>query len=679
MLVAPAALLACATQKAKAPATNTPIAEVAAAPASRAIDPFMGPLVSADLPTLRASCADFLTRAEEQIARLKGTKAEATDPYETIDLYDEYNAAVNQAGGLAGVVFNLHPDKVHRDAAEKCQQDAEALRTKVSLDRDVYDALAGIDLSRVDGETRYFVETELGYFRREGVDRDPATRAKVQQLEDELLKIAQRFERNINDDVRRVELDPRDLDGLPADWIAKHPVQPNGKVVVTTEYTDYFPFSDYAKSSAAREKLYRAFMRRAYPANMPVLAQLLEKRKELATIVGYPSYAAREMENKMIRDPKAARDFIDRVVAASESRSAADYALLLAELQKINPKARVVNRWDARYLKNRVRQTKFAFDAASVRPYFEFSRVKAGLMDVAATLFDVQFKPVVDTPVWSPDVEVYDVYQLHQLLGRVYLDLHPREGKYKHAAQSSLTGGKRGYRLPEGVLMCNFPKPGELMEHSEVTTFFHEFGHLIQHVLAGRARWINTNHIRERDFVEAPSQFLEEWVNDAPTLQRFALHYKTNEPIPSKLVEDMVRAEDFGRGLDVRGQMVFADASLQYYVRDPKALDTTAVFHELERKYLPYPIVDDTFDEASFGHLVGYSSNYYTYMWSLVIARDLLTPFKRAGMLDHDTAMRYRRSILELCGTRPPTESVKEFLGRPFGFGAFEQWLNRKG
>lgn len=677
LLAAPLALVvACAAHHTSAPASSVTTAANIGQRLPSEPEPFRGRLLSVDVDTFNANCDASLDKARRLIALLKEEKAKTADPYAVIDLYDEANGAVNSAAEVADIVFSAHPDKAHRDAADKCTEKAESLATKMNLDRGVYDALATINLAGLDSETRYFVATELHYFRREGVDRDDATRAKVQQLEDELTKIRQAFAKNINTDTRRVAFDPSDLAGLPADYVAKHPVGADGKVVVTTDYPDFFPFMEYATSSAAREKLYRAFKHRAYPANMTVLSGLLQKRQELATLLGYPNFAAREMASKMIRTPQAARSFIDKIVAASGRRAASDYELLLAEARKADPRARAVNRWDVAYLENRVRDSQLSFDPASVRPYFEFSRVKAGLVDLAATLFDLNFKPVVGSPVWSPDVEVYDVYDRAALLGRIYLDLHPRPNKYKHAAQFNLAGGKRSYRLPEGVLMCNFPRDGELLTHEEVKTFFHEFGHLIQHTLAGRARWENTDHIRERDFVEAPSQFLEEWVDDAATLQRFATHYKTNEPIPAKLVEQMVRAENFGRGLDVRRQMVLAAVSLEYYTRDARQLDTTKLYDAIEREYLPYPDVSDVYEQTSFGHLNDYSSNYYTYMWSLVIAKDLLAPFKSAGMLDHDTAMRYRRSVLELCGTRPPADSVKEFLGRPFRFDAYEHWLN---
>ncbi|HEX9101078.1 MAG TPA: M3 family metallopeptidase, partial [Polyangia bacterium] len=180
----------------------------------------------------------------------------------------------------------------------------------------------------------------------------------------------------------------------------------------------------------------------------------------------------------------------------------------------------------------------------------------------------------------------------------------------------------------------------------------------------------------EWDFVEAPSQMLEEWVWDVPTLQTFARHYRTNEPIPAALVARMKRAEEFGRGLDVRRQMTFAAVSLAYYEGDPTGIDTTKLYAEMEARYTPFAHVDGTYSQASFGHLVGYSSNYYTYMWSLVIAKDLFTPFADGGLMNRDTAGRYRRAVLEAGGQKPAAELVRDFLGRPFAFDAYQKWLD---
>ncbi|HKZ76020.1 MAG TPA: M3 family metallopeptidase, partial [Actinomycetota bacterium] len=279
------------------------------------------------------------------------------------------------------------------------------------------------------------------------------------------------------------------------------------------------------------------------------------------------------------------------------------------------------------------------------------------------------------------EVEVYDVTEGDRLLGRVYLDMHPREGKYKHYAQFTLASGQAGRRLPEGALVCNFPRPAPgapaLMEHSDVRTFFHEFGHLLHHVLGGHTRWTGQSGVAtEWDFVEAPSQMLEEWVWDPGVLARFARHVETGAPVPADLVRRMKAADEYGKGLMVRQQMFYAATSLELHRRDPEGLDTTALVAELQERYTPFRHVPGTYFQESFGHLDGYSAIYYTYMWSLVIAKDLFGPFRDAGLLDPGPARRYRKAVLEAGGSKPAAELVKDFLGRPYAFDAFEAWLN---
>jgi thimet oligopeptidase len=326
-----------------------------------------------------------------------------------------------------------------------------------------------------------------------------------------------------------------------------------------------------------------------------------------------------------------------------------------------------------------------------MRPYFEYRRVKEGVLALCGRLFGVAFRPVADAAPWHPEVDVLDVFDGvdggdgdraggDRALGRVYLDMHPRDGKYKHYAQFALSHGLAGTRLPEAVLVSTFPRPGEgpaLLEHGDVKTFLHELGHLMHHVLGGRARWATQSGVAtEWDFVEAPSQMLEEWVWDPEALASFARHVDTGEPIPAEAVSRMRAADEYGKGLAVRQQMFYAALSLELHRRDPAGLDTTRLTAELQERYTPFRHVEGTWFQASFGHLDGYSAIYYTYMWSLVIAKDLFGPFRREGLFAPGPAARYRREVLERGGERPAAELVEAFLGRPFTFDAFAAWLD---
>jgi thimet oligopeptidase len=626
----------------------------------------------------RASEAALAT-ARSGIERLKALPAPRT-PREALEIFDEATAALSDASARASVVRHSHPDEVMRKAAETAEQQLEMLATEISLDRGVYDVIASLDISGEDAPTRKWVEKLLRDFRRAGVDRDEATRNRVKELQEELVRIGQEFDRNIREDVRTVELPPSALDGLPEDYVRSHPPGPDGKVRITTDYPDLVPFMTYAKDGSAREQLWRANRARAYPKNVEVLQNLLTRRHELATLLGYANWAAYATEDKMIRSERNAGDFIEKIAAASEERCRRDYQVLLERKRKDMPGAIRVDPWDQAYLDDRVKAEQYSFDSQSVRPYFEYTRVKQGVLDITSRLFGVSYRRLTDAPVWHPDVEAYDVFQGQTQVGRFYLDMHPRADKYKHAAQFTLATGKQNHRLPEAVLMCNFPKPGAepaLMQHSDVETFFHEFGHLLHHLFGGHTPWAGLSGVRtEWDFVEAPSQMLEEWARDVASLQSFAKHYQTNEPLPADVIQRMKKADDFGKGLWVRQQMFYAALSLELYRREPKGLDATAVVRELQSKYTPFPYVEGTYFHLSFGHLDGYSAIYYTYMWSLVIAKDLFTVFQDKGLLNPEPAQAYRRAVLEPGGSKDAAVLVKDFLGREYDFRAYETWLN---
>jgi thimet oligopeptidase len=619
--------------------------------------------------------------AKQAIGRMLAVKGKRTIE-NTLKPYDDASNYLDMAGTQASLIENVHPDSNMRTTAEELSQKVSAYGTELSLDRRVYDALAAIDLSAADAETKYYVERELRDFRLAGVDKDEATRNKIKSLRDELVKIGQDFDRNIRGDVRTITVkDVKELDGLPEDFIASHKPGADGAIKIDINYPDYGPVMSYAKNADVRKRLYMEFNNRAYPQNMDVLNRMFAKRFELAQTLGYSNWADYITANKMAGSAKNVREFIDKIVDASGPKAQADYQVLLARKKKDVPAATTVDFWETGYWNESVRRSEYNFDSQSVRPYFPYDEVKQGVLDVTSKLFGVTFKAVPNAPVWDKSVECYEMYDGGKLAGRFYFDMHPRPNKYNHAAQFDIRTGLKGQQIPEAALICNFPggvagDPG-LMEHGDVETFFHEFGHLLHNMFAGNHPWVGTGGIRtEHDFVEAPSQMLEEWAWDPATLATFAKHYQTKEPIPATLVKQMRRAEEFGKGLMVRRQMVYADMSLSYYNQDPTKLDTDKIMKELVAKYQPFPFVDGTHLQCAFGHLDGYSAVYYTYMWSLVIAKDMFSQFDKSNMLSPGVAKKYRDTVLAPGGSAPAAKLVENFLGRPFNFEAYQKWLN---
>jgi thimet oligopeptidase len=662
-------LLACAhTEEAKPAPAPAPAPEPA-----KVVEAPKPPPTPAE--TLLSTC-----RAELGKARASLTSLVAAAPSRTVDntlvpLNGIYVTVSNQVN-RAGLFAEVHPDKAMQDAARTCEQECSSFVSSLLLDRGLFDAVSAVKLDGADDDTRRFVTQSLRDFRRAGVDKDEPTRKRLMAIDEELTKLQQEFSKNIAEDVRSVKVDAAALTGLPQDFIDAHKADAEGKITLTTNYPDYYPVMTYVQSDAVRKELYTKFRSRADQNNEKLLSQVLTLRAERARLLGFPDWADYITGDKMIGNGKNASDFIERVSKLAKKRAEKDYAELLKELKSIDKNAKEVADFQKAFLDNRVKVKQYSVDAKEVRQYFPFRSTLAGLLDITGAVYDIQYVPVTDVKPWHESVVVYDVMRGQTKLGRIYLDLHPRENKYKHAAQFSLVDGTLD-QLPEGVLVCNFAAGDELMEHGDVVTMFHEFGHLMHHILGGKHRWIRQSGVAtEHDFVEAPSQMFEEWAWSHETLSRFAKNAK-GEVIPKALVEKMRRADKFGVGLGVLQQMFYASVSLRFHQADPSKLDQLALVKELQAKLTPFKYVEGTKMHTSFGHLMGYSAVYYTYMWSLVIAKDMLSAFEGKSLMDTKITYSYRDKVLAPGGTKDAADLVKDFLGRPYDFKAYEKYLSQ--
>ena len=617
---------------------------------------------------LAQRCAANLDAVRGVVEELKAQRPAPAG--QVLQRWNDASIALSEAFSASSSMANVHPDPAVRSAAEAAEQEAQKVDTDLSLDRDLYDVLVAADPAGLDADASRLLAHTLRDFRRAGVDRDDATRSRLREISERLTTLTQDFARNIREDVRSVAVRPTALDGLPQDYVDAHPPGADGLVRITTDYPDYVPFRTFSTDAAARRELLLAFLNRAWPGNDAVLREMLDLRAEQARLLGYDDWPDYDTEVKMIRRGQAVADFIERITAAAEEPGRRDIEVLLRRKQQDDPSATGIDGADSAYYAELVRKEQYDVDAQRVRRYFDFAKVRAGLLDVTGRLFGLEYRPV-DVPTWHPDVASYDVVVGEDRIGRIHLDLHPREGKYKHAAQFDLARGVVGRQLPEGALVCNFSRG--LMEHDEVVTLFHEFGHLVHHVLGGRQRWIRFSGVAtEWDFVEAPSQMLEEWAWDADVLRTFASD-EAGEPIPVPLVDKMRAAKDFGEASRARTQMFYAAVS--YWLHRAPGADLTAQVRQLQERYDLQQPVDGTHMHASFGHLDGYTSGYYTYMWSLVIAKDLFSAFDPADLFDPEVAGRYRDAILAQGGRRDAADLVADFLGRPYSFDAFAAWL----
>jgi thimet oligopeptidase len=629
--------------------------------------------------SFRTECLEGLARAQALRPQIVAESARTID--EALDRYNQLLTAASTSNALAGLMSEVHPEEAIRDAARECEQEVSRFYSDLALDREMYDVLAAIPLTEADADTRRFHAHTMRDYRRAGVDKPPEIRARLKQIDEELTKLGQQFSKNISEDVRALEItDPSRLAGLPADFIGSHPPDAEGVIRITTDYPDYNPFMTYAEDDQLRKELYIAFRSRGDQHNEGVLRDILKLRAEKASLLGFADWADYVTADKMIKSGTHAAEFIEKIWKLAAPRAEGDYKELLRQLQATDPEATVVADWQKTWLENRVKKECYEVDASIVRKYFPYERVLAGLLEITSEIFEITYEAVADAHPWHRTVLVYDVIRAGEKLGRIYLDMHPRDGKYKHAAQFPLKDGVRGVQLPEGVLVCNFPKPTKgdpgLLEHDDVVTMFHEFGHLMHHVLGGHQRWITQSGVAtEWDFVEAPSQMFEEWAWSYETLARFARHHETGEVIPSELVEKMRRADKFGLGTATVQQIFYAAISLGFHRTDPTQLDQLAEVQKLQKKYTPFAFVPGTRFHASFGHLVGYSAMYYTYQWSLVIAKDLLTPFTSTGLMATHVTFAYRDKVLVPGGSRDAAELVRDFLGREYDFTAYERFL----
>lgn len=625
-----------------------------------------------------------LAQEQEHVSEMLAAKGPRTIE-NTLRPYDDAQNELNVAGYQAYLMYAVAPEKDVRDAGQELVQKVQEASSALSLNQDVYRALAAVDISAADPATRHYVERTLLEYRLAGVDKDATTRAEIKKRVDHITNQALKFGRNVQEKPNHVVVkDKTELAGLPADFIAGHAPAADGTITLSTDETDFTPVITYATSDDLRKRMFLAYTTRAYPDNKAILLDVLKTRHELAKLIGYASFADLAAADQMIGSAASMKTFLEEVDAASRPTSRREYEIVLGFARQKRPELTAIPAYGRFYWKDQYARSAFNFDSQSVRPYFPYDRVQQGILDVAAKLFHVTFKPAPEIPVWDPSVSAWSVLDGEKLIGRFYLDMHPREGKDKWFSSSPVVPGIKGRQLPEGVLICNFPggKPGDpgLLQYEDVGgSFFHEFGHLMHNILGGQQAWSGiTGFSTETDFVEAPSQMLEEFFRDPAVLRSFARHYQTNEIIPLELIERMNRASAFGRAEWVQGQLFYSTFSLDLYAQPPDTVDLDAVLRRDLTRFLPYQFVDGNRYYAGFTHLMGYASNYYSYLLDKVIALDFFSQFDKSNLMGGDAVMRYRKTVLEPGGSKPGTELVRGFLGRQQNLDAFKAWMDEE-
>jgi Zn-dependent oligopeptidase len=607
----------------------------------------------------------------------------------TVVALDDLAYAAYNVQNKAGVIKEANTDPKMRAAAENAVKTTNDWFVGIDYREDVYKSIkAFADTNpQLTGEDKKLLDETMRDYRRAGLALPPEKRKEVEQLRKQLAKLGTDFDTNIANAKQPVVFTKAELEGMPEDFFSKPGIKTgDGAYTVLANVTWQFnAVQENAKSEATRRKLYIARETLAKEKNVSLLNQMLTLRNKIAVRLGYKSWDDFQTEPRMAKTGAAAQKYIDDLIAGIEPK----FAVELAELQKMKQldaqpqgngafTAPRINIWDWRYYQNQLKKQKFAVDAEALRNFFPFQKVLDGMFAIYQRIFGLKFEQVAVPYKWIDDLQLWAVSDATsgEPLGLFYLDMFPRDGKFNHFAEFEIIGGKLlpdgKYQRPTVTLLCNFPpatadKPS-LLSHSEVETLFHEFGHVLHTITthAKYARFTGT-HV-PIDFVEAPSQMLQNWVWDKNVLDSFAADYRDpSKKIPGETIQKMKDAKLATAGVFYRRQFAFASLDLALHGPHPEdaPFDCVAISNPiLEKVFLP--IDPSTTLVSYFGHLNGYDGGYYGYAWADAIAADMATVFEKApqGYFDQQAGMKLRNEIYAMGDSRDVNESIEKFLGR---------------
>lgn len=587
--------------------------------------------------------------------------------------FDNYGNAL----GMSGFLSYVSTDKKFRDAANDLQMQISQYMVDVATRRDVYKAIREYTDTnpRLDPVQAKLVKEMLIGFKNSGMDLNDADLEKFKALNKEKAEYIIKFDKNIQEYKDPLAVTQEQLQGLGEDYIKKLSKTDDGKYLVTLDYPDYVPFMQNADDEQARKELEFKFNRRGGQENVELLEKTLTLRREIARLLGYKNHAELRLEDRMAKTPKTVMAFLkDLQKKLKPLGKKEDKEMIAYKNSKTGKNSRTLYSWESGYWSNKFRKENLELDSEKIKEYFPSQVVIDGMLDLFGGVFGITFEPV-DIPVWHPDVKAFKIKDKAsgELVAYFYMDLYPREGKYKHAACFGLVEGEEKqdgtYQIPFVAIVANLNKPSgdtpSLLKHSEVETLFHEFGHVLHNALTKAKYSAFSGTSVSWDFVEAPSQMLERWAWDPQVLKKISRHYQTGESLPDDLIKRMIAAKNFGAGGMYLRQDFFAQYDMTLHTADTTP-DTTKLYFELTKKIRGLPLTKGTIPQASFGHIMGgYDAGYYGYLWSEVIAEDFFGEFKKNGIFNPETGLKFRREILEKGGTLDEEKMVENFLGRP--------------
>jgi thimet oligopeptidase len=618
--------------------------------------------------SVKALCSQALLEAKESSSRLEAIPIAEANVQTVLNAWDDGTIAFENAIGPIAVLNNLHPEKKVRDAAQDCLIRVSRYSSELYQNEQLFERVNAVKTTTpVQARLR---QDLIEAFEDSGVSLPKEKRARAKDIADRMAVLGQEFAKNIRDNATKLTFTPAEYKGLPQAYIDRLK-NAEGDIVVTFDYPDYGPFMSSSENEAARRRFYVENTRRGSARNLAILDEVTKLRKELASLHGYPSFAHYATKRRMSETPAAVTAFLGEVrksVTDIEKRELEELRKLKAETLG-TPLARTkMNRWDVSYWRDRLMKQRYAIDQEATRKYFPSAATRNWIIDITQRVYGLKFEQAA-VPVWHPDVVYYDVKDAASgdLVGGVYLDMFPRDGKYKHAAAASARrSAKRAGRRPVSVLMTNFDRNN--MTYDEVETFFHEFGHVMHNILSDTEYVSHGGTSVQRDFVEAPSQIYEEWARRPETLALLKTHCPGCPEIDEMTLKALEDAGNYGKGIDYARQHNYASFDMALSGETPatsmdawKKVEGASVLGYTEGTEFP----------GTFGHLVGgYAAGYYGYMWAEVIGKDMLSQWK-SNILDASVGSRFRKTVLSRGGEQPAKTLVEEFLGRPVSSEAF--------
>lgn len=618
-----------------------------------------------------------ITEADEAVERLVSASERTWDT--TMAPLDSIADGLARAFGQGAFMGYVHTDeqvrRAGRAAEERMQQWSVELLFRDDLYRSVAEYADTREAGELEGEKARLLEFTLRDLRRAGHELDPEVREEVKRLTSRLVELGVRFEQNIAEYKDSLVVTPDDLEGLP-DWYVEglSAGEDEGTLEVSMAYPDVVPFMENAARRDLREQLSFKFNSRALEENRPLLREAVTLRARIAELFGEASWAHHQLEERMAKTPEAVDEFygelLDPLTEAARLEISQMETILAGDTDSTDARLQV---WDWRYYDTRLRRERHGVDPNRVAEYFPLESVMDGLFEITGDVFGLDYVRL-DVETWHEDVRSYEIRDRSdgRVVARFHMDLFPRNGKFSHAAAFPLIPGRRladgSYQRPESAIVANFTKPSQsrpsLLQHTEVETLFHEFGHILHQVLT-RAELVRfSGSSTERDFVEAPSQIMEHWTWRPEVLSRFARHYQTGEPIPEALVKAMVEARNLNIALSTLRQIQHGLLDLGLHGEGAAEADLDEI-HRQATEVALLPMHEGTFYPASFGHMLGgYDAGYYGYLWSEVYGDDMFSRFEDEGVTNPEVGAAYRRTILETGGSKDGMDLLQDFLGR---------------